>query len=95
MEIPTKVCQYSIEELKEVLVETTSASRDLITQKLHTVYLEEYFSHLNAETFVIEYEYIDHDFLEDFSYYYVLEFSKNSLRKSRPIGTKVAVRHSC
>lgn len=90
METPTKVCQYSIEELKEVLVETTSASRNLISQKLHTVYLEEYFSHLNAETFVVEYEYIDHDFLEDFSYYYVKCFKKYKRKCARLHFFKIA-----
>lgn len=65
------------------MVETTSASRDLITQKLHTIYLEEYFGHLNTKTFVVEYEYIDHDFLEDFSYYYVKCFKKYKRKCAR------------
>ena len=41
MEIPYNVCRYSIEELKGILVETTSASKDLIDHKLHSIYFED------------------------------------------------------
>jgi hypothetical protein len=83
MKTEYEVCKYSINALKDKLVETTLASRDLISNKLHTIYFEEYFDHLKAKTFLVEYDYIDHDFLEDFSYYYVKCFKKYKRKCAR------------
>ena len=62
------------------MVEKEHTSTEIINNKLHTVYFEEYFKELNTQTFVVEYKYIDHDFLEDFSNYYVKCF-KNYTRR--------------
>jgi len=40
------------------------------------VYFEEYFHALNAHTIVIERDYVDHDYLEDFATYYVRCFQE-------------------
>jgi len=70
------VLQYSVSALKKVLVENTKASEQTIDEKLHSVYFQNYFDELKAKTFILESEYIDHDFLEDFSNYYVKCFRK-------------------
>lgn len=62
---------YSIELLKELIVKHPDASEREISNKLHLIYFEEYFSKLDAKTIVVETDYVDRDFLEDFAAYYV------------------------
>jgi len=69
--IPYEVIPYSIENLKKLFTSDTTSNRSLIFNKLHCTYFEHYFSKLKARTIVIENEYIDRDFLEDYSAYYV------------------------
>lgn len=77
------VWDYSIKKLKEVLVETTLSSAEIVESKIHTIYFEEYFGELKAKTLLVEYNYIDHDFLEDFSNYYVKCFKTYRRRCAR------------
>ncbi len=66
-----KVVGYSIGELKSVLAGNSKASIHLIESKIYIVYFEEYFDTLKARTIIVEYNYVDRDFLEDFAGYYV------------------------
>lgn len=66
-----KALEYSISELKNILVDNSKASIHLIESKIYVVYFEEYFNTLKARTIIVEYNYVDRDFLEDFSGYYV------------------------
>jgi len=66
-----KVLQYSISELKGILADNSKASIHLIESKIYVVYFEEYFDTLKARTIIVEYNYVDRDFLEDFAAYYV------------------------
>lgn len=69
------VWRYSIERLKEILSQFPS-SLSTVEAKLHVVYFEEYFEKLNALTIVVEDEYIDRDYLEDYAGYYVRCFER-------------------
>ena len=68
------IIPYSIENLEELFSDKTNTSRGLIKKKLHIIYFESYFAKLEAKTILIEEDYIDRDYLEDFSYYYVKSF---------------------
>ena len=46
-------------------------SEDEIRSKQHTQYFDDYLTKLEAKTLLVEYNYIDRDFLEDYAAYYV------------------------
>jgi hypothetical protein len=70
--MPTfEVTSYAIEKLTELLATKSQASPDNIKRKAQVSYFEEYFSHLGAKTIVVENQYIDRDYLEDYAAYYV------------------------
>jgi hypothetical protein len=73
---PFEVVPYEIEQLTNVLIKKTKADENTVNKKLHTVYFKDYFKALNAKTLLIEHSYIDHDFLEDYSGYYVRCFTR-------------------
>lgn len=68
---PFDVVTYDIDDLKRLLSDLSGAPRAAVESKLHLQYFDEYFSHLGAKTIVVEKEYVDRDFLEDFAAYYV------------------------
>lgn len=70
-----EVCQYSIETLCVLLADKSKNSLSAVKQRGHSQYFEEYFNKLQAKTILIENEYVDRDFLEDFSAYYVRCFN--------------------
>ena len=76
MEEPYQIHPYNINELIRVFSASPETSHEKVISKLQIVYFEEYFTALEAKTFIVEQEYIDHDFLEDFSNYYVKCFKK-------------------
>jgi len=61
---------YSIKALKDLLVRQSQATDRVIEGKYHSEYFEEYFEQLEAKAIIVENEYVDRDFLEDFSGYY-------------------------
>jgi hypothetical protein len=69
-----EVLPYSIATLKRLLARKSSGS--VVKTKLHTLYFENYFKRVHASSIVVEREYIDRDFLEDFAGYYVRCFSE-------------------
>ena len=71
MEGMFNVHPYSIDILKELLVKHSKTSRQDLESKSHSSYFESYFQDIKAKTIVVENEYVDHDFLEDHSGYYV------------------------
>lgn len=71
-----ELSEYSIDTLKNLLVEHTASSLPIINRKLHSQYLEGYFNFLSTKTIVAELRYVDHDYLEDFAGYYVKCFKK-------------------
>lgn len=65
------VCRFPETSLKQV---TTNKTRH-IRAKTHIAYFESYFKDMGAKTIVVEKEYIDRDFLDDFAGYYVRCFT--------------------
>jgi hypothetical protein len=66
-----KVIPYSIQNLAECLSESSLASVEQVKQKLHFTYFSDYFLALDAKSVVVEPGYVDHDYLEDYTAYYV------------------------
>jgi len=70
------VCEYSIDRLRDLIVEKSRSSGEVVAGKLHSIYFDEYFSALGARTVVVENDYIDRDYLEDYAGYYVRCFER-------------------
>jgi hypothetical protein len=66
-----EVYPYNIGELERLLAEKSKNSTELIAAKIHRNYFGDYFSFLHAHTVLVENNYIDRDYLEDFAAYYV------------------------
>jgi hypothetical protein len=65
------VVEYSSQELIRLLALLSEAKEPLLLQKAHKRFFEGYLAELNARTIVVEREYIDRDYLQDYSGYYV------------------------
>jgi len=68
---PFEVRAYSIGTLEDLLAKKSGTPVDIIHNKNHSRYFEDYFGHLGAGTILVENDYVDRDFLEDFAGYYV------------------------
>ena len=68
---PFEVYAYDINKLISLIAEKAKAARQVVACKPHGEYFRSYFDHLQAKTIVVENEYVDRDFLEDFAAYYV------------------------
>jgi hypothetical protein len=75
MDRPFEVFPYNIDRLTHILSEKSGASIERVSDKIHTIYFQEYFQNIKARTILIENDYIDRDYLEDFSAYYVRCFA--------------------
>lgn len=73
---PFEVHPYSISTLKDILAKKSGALPSVVNDKLHLVYFDNYFSHLNAATILVENHYIDRDFMEDFAGFYARCFEE-------------------
>lgn len=69
------VVAYSADCLLDLLAKLAGSRREDVDDKLHSIYFPEYFDHLGTQTIVVEYDYVDRDYLEDFAGYYVRCFS--------------------
>tara|TARA_A100000171_G_scaffold8703_1_gene6472 strand:+ start:5155 stop:6141 length:987 start_codon:yes stop_codon:yes gene_type:complete len=66
-----EVFPYSIENLIQCFVDgSPQTSEEAVFAKRHRVYFEEYFAALSAATIIVEKNYIDRDYLEDYAAYY-------------------------
>jgi len=86
MDGPIGVCKYSKENLLKLFQgDAKTASKEMITKKTHFEYFNEYLksNDMGAKTIVVENNYIDRDFLEDFSAYYVRCFTNYNRTCSR------------
>ena len=70
-----EVCEYNITVLQQLIADKSETNLSTIAQRLHPQYFEEYFERLKAQTILVENRYIDRDYLEDFSAYYVRCFA--------------------
>jgi hypothetical protein len=67
-----EVFPYDLDRLVAVIVDGSyHKSEEEIRNKAHIKYLESYLAHIEAKTIVVEREYVDRDFLEDYAAYYV------------------------
>lgn len=66
-----EVYAYTHEKLLDLLAANSEASREVVGKKPHATYFEEYFQNVHPETILVEHNYIDRDFLEDYSSFYV------------------------
>lgn len=72
-----QVVPYTIKNLKALLAEKSAgATVRVVSNKFHSIYFKEYFEKLQAKTVVVENDYVDRYFLEDFAGYYVRCFKK-------------------
>jgi len=76
---------YTIDDLLRFLAEHSRTPLELLQKKNHSRYFEEYFSQkgVNAKTVVVEYNYVDRDFLLDYAGYYARCFRKYSRHCAR------------
>lgn len=68
------VIDFTIDNLINLFHEKTGTPIVQVKEKLHFIFFKSYFQDLHAKTIVVEEKYVDHDYLEDFSYYYVKSF---------------------
>ncbi|MCD6283040.1 hypothetical protein J7J84_05485 [bacterium] len=79
---------YTIDKLVELLSRPFSeAYEEIVWKKSHIKYFEGYFDKLDAKTIVVELEYVDKDFIEDYANYYVRCFG--SIRDIRAACTRI------
>lgn len=70
------VVPYSVDTLVALLAQSSDTAPNVVRGKMHRVYFEEYFRALDTRTIVIECDYVDHDYLEDYAAYYVRCFQE-------------------
>lgn len=82
---PWEIKDYSIDNFVDAVAANSKASREFVLLKNHVTYLEGYFAHksIAAKTMVIEHDYIDQGYLDDFAEYYVHCFSHYKKRCTR------------
>lgn len=80
---PVEVYKYEISKLKSIIKNSHRCVSDSVLDKCHFDYFEEYFKYIGAKTIVVEKEYVDKDFLEDYSAYYVRCFSEYDKKCTR------------
>lgn len=69
------VLNYSDDSLENLFQEVATVPLSLIRKTSHNDYFKYYLKDIGAKTLVVEKDYIDRDFLEDFSGYYVRCFA--------------------
>jgi hypothetical protein len=81
---PFKVVDYTFDALVGAIAEAAHRQTDdEIRARQHASYLDKYLSELGARTLVVEYEYVDRDYLEDYAAYYVRCFPDYRRRCTR------------
>lgn len=67
-----EVLEYSLDQLAQIIAEGShQRPAEEIRQKRHVEYLHGYLQEINVASLVVERDYIDRDYLEDFAAYYV------------------------
>jgi hypothetical protein len=70
-----ELSNYSIARLKEYLASYSQGATNIILErKFHLGYFASYFRKFDAKVIFVEQDYIDKDYLEDYSFYYVSSF---------------------
>ena len=71
-----QVVPYTSAAFRDLLIACSDAESAKVDAKLASGYWEQYFAAIGVQTVVTEGDYIDHDYLEDFSAYYVKCFTR-------------------
>ncbi len=77
------VLSFSIDNIKKLFSCCPDSSQHIVERKRHINYFEAYLNELSAATMVVEFDYIDGDFLDDYSSYYVKcfhEYNRHCVR---------------
>lgn len=82
-DLPFVVKPYSHGTLISMMAAHSEATAEVIANKDQLKYLKEYFGGIGAKTILLEKHYIDHDYLEDYSGYYVKCFHRYRRRCTR------------
>ncbi len=69
-----EIYSYSIDHLLNIFSEKSKTEISAIKEKSHLQYFNTYFTFLQAKIILVENNYIDHDYLEDYAGYYVRSF---------------------
>lgn len=72
------VHSYSLDNFKNALADVGDAQPALVSSKSHVHYLHDYLEHEKVKTIVVEKQYVDRDYLEDFAGYYVRCFNDDA-----------------
>lgn len=81
--IPYLVSRFDKSTLSNLVKESFGSNFPDIFQKKQIDYIYRYLKDLGAKSILLEFEYIDRDFLEDYSRYYVKRFSNNGNKCAR------------
>src|SRR5262245_14256137 len=79
---PFDVCQFSQEALFSAL-SNKRCPPSMVAENKRALYLNEYLRDLGASTIIVEAEYTDRDYLDDFASYYVRCFQNYNRRCKR------------
>ncbi|HOO44676.1 MAG TPA: hypothetical protein PLM29_00500 [Deltaproteobacteria bacterium] len=71
-----EVVPYKINTLRTILTRFSKASEEAIEQSPHYFYTQTYFPEIGAKTILVEPDYVDRDYLEDYAGYYVSCFKE-------------------
>jgi hypothetical protein len=71
-----EVQPYSLDWFTDLLVRSSQADIADVRANLHLSYFDGYLNEIGVSTIVAEYEYVDHDYLEDYAEYYVKCFQQ-------------------
>lgn len=80
---PYSISTYSIETLRQILSDEANVPLSVVQAKPHLGYFEGYFNFIGAKSILVERDYIDRDYLEDFASYYVRCFHPYPRKCSR------------
>src|SRR6266540_7451076 len=74
----SEVWPHSVDELRRIFKAYTLVDDYILDNKSHLEYLGRYLANIGARTIVVECNYIDGDYLDDFAEYYVRCFHSYS-----------------
>ena len=81
--IPYLVCEFSKPTLSNLVKECFGSYFPDILEKRQVSYIYRYLNDLNAKSILLEFDYTDKDYLEDYSRYYVKSFNNNGHKCAR------------
>lgn len=92
--VPYLVCQFSKRTLSNLVKECFGADFPDVFKKPQVTYLFHYLTDLGAKSVLLEREYLDKDYLEDFSRYYVKCFQNSGHKCARLHFFNVEIDHT-